>query len=183
MAFSAITSWQMDGKMCKQCQILFSQAPKTLWMMTAVTKLKDVCSLEEKKISNLESSLKSRGITLPTNICPVNAIVFPKDMYGYESWIIKNAEDWRIDAFKLWCWKRLLKFCLLDSKKIKPVHLKGNQSWIFIGRTDVRAEAPIFWPPDVKSQIIGKDPNAGKDWGQEEKGSDRGWDGWMVSLI
>ena len=73
----------------------------------------------------------------------------------------------------------------LDCKEIHPVHPKGNQSWIFIGRTDAEAEAPVFWPPDANSirkrpKLIGKDPDAGKDWGQEEKG--RGWDGWMASL-
>ena len=88
-------------------------------------------------------------------------------MYGCESWTIKKAEHWRIDAFELWCWRRLLS--PLDCKEIKPVHPKGNQSWIFIGRTD--AEAPILWPPDVKSWLIGKHPDAGKDWGQEEKGT------------
>ena len=70
----------------------------------------------------------------------------------------------------------------LDSKEIKPVNPKGNQSWMFIGRTDAEAEAPILWPPDAKSQLTGKDPDAGKDWGQEEKGVTEGEDGWMASL-
>ena len=70
---------------------------------------------------------------------------------------------------------------LLYSKEIKPVHPKGNQSWIFIGRTDAEAEAPILWPCDMKSQLIGKDPDAGKDWGQEVQGA-TGWDGWIASL-
>ena len=71
----------------------------------------------------------------------------------------------------------------LDYKKIKSVSPKGNQSWVFIGRTDVEAEAPIRWSPDVKNWLIGEDPDAGKDWGQEEKGIDRGWDGWMASRL
>ena len=71
---------------------------------------------------------------------------------------------------------------LLDSKEIKPVSPKENQPWTFIGRTDEKAEAPILWPPDMKSQRTGLDPDAGKDWEQEEKGGDRGWDGWMASL-
>ena len=90
-------------------------------------------------------------------------------MNGCESWTIKKAERWRIDAFKLWCWRRLLK-SPLDCKEIQPVHPKGNQCWIFIERTDVGAETPIFWPPDAKNWLLGKDPDAGKDWGQEEKG-------------
>ena len=98
-------------------------------------------------------------------------------VYGYNSWTIKKAEHWRIDAFKLWCWKRLL------SKEIKPVNLKENQPWIFIGRTDAEAEAPVLWPPDVKNWLTGEDPDSGKDWGQEEKGGNRGWDGWKASSI
>ena len=82
---------------------------------------------------------------------------------------LNNYKQQRIDAFELWWWRRLLK-SPLDSKEIKPVNPKGNQPWIFIGRTDVEAEGPILWPPDAKSQLIGKDPDAGKDWGQEEKG-------------
>ena len=69
----------------------------------------------------------------------------------------------------MWCWRRLFE-SLLDCKEFKPVKPKGNQSWIFIGRTDAEAEAPVFWPPDAKNWLIGKDPNAGKDWRLEEKG-------------
>ena len=85
-------------------------------------------------------------------------MVFPVVIYGCESWTIKKAECQRIDAFKLWCWRRLL-----SSKKIKPVNPKGNQSRIFIRRIDAEAEAPILWPPNVKIQLIGKDPDTGKD--------------------
>ena len=95
-------------------------------------------------------------------------------MYGCENWTIKKAECWRINAFELWCWKRLES--PLDSKEIKPVNLKGNQPWIFTGRTD--AEAPILWPPDAKHQLIGKDPDAGKDWGQEERVTEDEMVGW-----
>ena len=95
-------------------------------------------------------------------------MVFPVVTYGYESWIIKKAQHQRIDAFELWGCKKTLE-SLLDSKEIKLVNPKGNQSWIFIGKTDTEAEAPILWPPGAKSQLIGKDPDAGKDWGKEEK--------------
>ena len=81
---------------------------------------------------------------------------------------VMKAEHWRIDAFELWCWKRLES--PLDSKKIQPVHPKGNQSWVFIGKTDAEAETSILWLPDVKSWPIWKDPDAGKDWEHEEKG-------------
>ena len=91
-------------------------------------------------------------------------------MYGFESWTVKKAEHRRIDAFELWCWRRLLRVPL-DYKEIQPVHPKGDQSWVFIGRTDAEAETPILWPPHAKSWCIGKDPDAGRDWGQEEKGT------------
>ena len=83
-------------------------------------------------------------------------------MYGCEGWMIKKAGRLRIDVFKLWCWRILLK-SLLDSKEIKPVNPEGNQPWRFLGRTNTEAEAPILWLPDAKSQLIRKDPDAGKD--------------------
>ena len=129
-------------------------------------KIKRRLLLGRKVMTNLDSILKSRDITLPTKVCLVKAMVFPVVIYGCESWIIKKAEHRRIDAFELWCWRRLLK-SPLDCREIQPVHPKGDQSWIFIGRTD--AEAPILWPPDVKRWLIRKDPDAGKNWGQEEK--------------
>ena len=101
-------------------------------------------------MTNLDSILKSRDITLSTKIRLVKAMVFPVAMYGYESWTIKKAEHRRIDAFELWCWRRLLK-SPLDCKEIQPVHPKGDQSWVFIGRTDVKAETPVLWPPHAKS--------------------------------
>jgi len=137
--------------------------------------------LARKSRTNLESILKNRYIALPTKISIVKAIVFPVVMYRYESWIIKKAKCWRIEAFKLWCWRRLES--PLDSKEIKPVNPKGNQSWIFIGKTDTEAETPILWPPGMKSLLIGKEYGSGKDWRQEEKGvtGDEmvGWHLWL----
>ena len=109
--------------------------------------------------------------------------------YGFSSshvwiWELDYKESW---APKNWCfWTVMLEKTLknpLDCKEIQPVHPKGNQSWIFIGRTDVEAETPILWPPDAENWLIGRDPDAGKDWRQEEKGTIRGWDGWMASLM
>ena len=105
-------------------------------------------------------------------------MVFPVVMYGCESWTIKKAECWRIDT-----WTVVLEKTLespLNWKEFKWVNPKGNQSCVFIGRTDVEAETAILWPPHEKSWLIGKDPDAARDWGQEE-GDDRGWDGWMAS--
>ena len=111
----------------------------------------------------------------------VKAMVFPVVMYGCESWTIKKAEHQRIDAFDLWVLEKTLESSL-DCKEIQPVHPKGDQSWIFIGRTDVEAETPILWPPDAKSWLIWKYPDAEKDWGQE-KGmtGDKmiGWHHWL----
>ena len=99
---------------------------------------------------------------MPTKVHLVKALVFPVVMYGCESWTVKKAERQRIDAFELWCWRRLLK-SPLDSNEIKPVNPKGNQPWIFIGRTDAEADIPILWPSGAKDRLIGKDPDVGKD--------------------
>ena len=101
-------------------------------------------------MTNLDSVFKSRDITLPTKVHLVKAMIFPVVMYGCESWTVKKAERRRIDALELWCWKRLLRGPL-DGKEIQLVHSKGDQSWVFIGRTDVKAETPILWPPRAKS--------------------------------
>ena len=152
------------GKQWKQWKTLFWRAPKSLQMVTTAMKLKDACSLEE----NLDSILKSRDITLPTKVHLVKAMVFPVIIYGCESWAIKKS--W---APKNWCfWTVVLEKILqspLDCKEIQPVHPKGDQSWIFIGRTDAEAETSIHWPLDVKDWLIRKDPDPGKDWRQEEK--------------
>ena len=124
--------------------------------------------LGRNAMTYLGSILKSRDITLPKKIHLVNAMVFPIVMYRCESWTIRKAEHWRTDGFELWCWKRLES--PLDSREIKPVDPKGNQSWIFIGRTDAETEAPIIWPPDVKNWLLRKEKAGGKDWRQEEKG-------------
>ena len=100
-------------------------------------------------MTNLDSILKSRDITLPTKVHLVKAMVLPVVMYGCESWTVKKAERQRTDVFELWCWRRLLRvpYC----KEIQPVHYKGGKSWVFFGRTDAKAETPILWPPHVKS--------------------------------
>ena len=108
-----------------------------------------IVQLSHPYMTNLDSIFKSRDITLSTKVRLVKAMVFPVVMYGCESWSIKKAEH-RIDAFELWCWRRLFENPL-DCKEIQPVHPKGDQSWVFIGRTDVEAETPILWPPDAKS--------------------------------
>ena len=93
-------------------------------------------------------------------------------MYGHDRWTVKKAEHRRIDAFLLWCWRGLLRVPW-TCKKIQSVHLKGNQSWIFIGRTDAEAEAPILWPPDAKNWLTEKDPDAEKIEGRRRRGRQR----------
>ena len=136
--------------------------------------------LGRKAVTNLDSILKSRDITLPTKVRIVKV--------GFSSshvwmWELDQKESW---ALKNWYfWTMVLEKTLespLDSKEIKPVNPKGNQPWIYIGRTDAEASASVLWPPDVKSQLIGKDTDAGKDWGQEKGATEDamvGWHHWL----
>ena len=101
-------------------------------------------------MTNLDSIFKNRDITLPTKVHLVKAMVFPVVMYGCESWTVKKAEHQRIDAFEPWCWRKLSK-SPLDCKEIQPVHSKGDQSSVLIGRTDAEAETPMLWPPHAKA--------------------------------
>ena len=146
--------------------------------------------LVRKVMTNLDSILKSRDITLPTKVHLVKGMVFPIVMYGCENWTIKKAESRRIDASELlknWTlFPTVLEKTLenpLDCKEIQPVHPKGDQSWVFTGKTDAEAKTPILWPPDAKSWLIWKDPDTGKDWVQEEKGITEdemvGWHHWI----
>ena len=141
------------------------------------------CLLRGRKtMTNLESIFKSRDITLSTKVCSSQSLGFSSghicmwELDYKESWVPKN-----------WCfWTVVLEKTLespLNSKEIQPVHPKGTQSWIYIGRTDAEPETPILWPPDVKNWLTGKDPDAGKDWGQEEKGTTEDeMDGWHHRL-
>ena len=123
-------------------------------------------------MTNLDSILKSRDIILPTMVHLVKAMVFLVVMYECESWTRKKAERRRIDAFELWCWRRLLRVPW-TAKENQPAHSKGDQSWVFIGGTHVEAETPILWPPDAESWLIGKDPDAGKIEGRRRRGRQR----------
>ena len=138
--------------------------------------------LERKAMANLDSILKSKDITLPTKVHTVKAMVFLVVMYRCESWTIKKG--WEL---KIWCLQTVVLDKTLESpshsKEIKTVNPKGKQSWISIERTDAENEAPILWSPNVKSWIIGKDPDAGKDRRQDQKGTTEeelvGWHHWL----
>ena len=130
--------------------------------------------LGRKVMINQDTVLKDRDITLPTKVHTVKAMVFPVVVYECESWAIKKAEHRRIHAFELWCLLEKTLKSPLDWKEVQAVNPKENQSWIFIGRTDVEGETPILWPPDAKKWLIWKDPDAEKDWRQKEKGTIEG---------
>ena len=166
------------GNQWKQCQTLFWGGSKITANGDCSHEIKRRLLLGRKVMTNLNSILKSRDITLPTNVCLVKTMVFPVVMYGREldceeSWVPKN-----------WCfWTVVLEKTFespLDWNEIPPVHPKGHQCWVFIGRTDVEAETPILWPPDAKSWLTGKDPDAGKLKAGGE-GDNRGWDSCMAS--
>ena len=146
-----------------------------------IKKKKKHLLLERKVMTNLDSIFNSRDITLPTKVRLVKAMIFPVVVYGCE---LDCEEGW---APQNWCfWTVVLEKTLespLDCKEIQPVHSEGDQSWDFFGRNDAKAETPVFWPPHAKSWLIGKDSDAGRVWGQEEKGTTEdemaGWHHWL----
>ena len=161
MASGPITSWQIDGETMKTVTDFIFGGSKITADGDCSHEIKRHLLLGRRPMTNLDSILKCRDITLPAKVHLVKAMVFPVVMYGCESLTIRKSEHRRIDAFELWCWRRLLRV---------PWIARSNQSilkeiihWIFIGRTDIEAETPILWPPDVTNRLIGKDPDAGKD--------------------
>ena len=170
MAYGPITSWEIDGETVETVSDFIFLGSKITADDEYSHEIKRRLLLGRKAMTNLDSILKSRDITLPTMVHLVKGIVFPVVMYGF--WELDYKESW---ALKNWCfWTVVLEKTLespLDCKEIQPVHPKGNQSWVFIRRTDVEAETPILWLPDGKIWLIWKDPNAGKDWRWEEKGT------------
>ena len=174
MASSPITLWQIYGETMETVTDLIFLGFKITADGDCSHEIERCLILERKAMTNLDSLLKSRGVTLPTQ-------VHLSQSYGFSSchlwmWKLDYKEIW---APKNWCfWTVVLEKTLespLDCKEIQSVHPKGNQSWIFIGRTDAEAETPILWPPDVKNRLIWKDPDAGKDWRWEENDEMVGW--------
>ena len=138
--------------------------------------------LGRKVMTNLDSILKSRDITLPTKVRLVKVMVFPVVLYGCESWTIKKAERQRVDAFELWCWRRLLRVSWTARRSNQSI-LKDINPGCSLEGLMLKLQLQIFWPPNAKSWLIGKDPDAGKDWRQEEKGTTEdemaGWHHWL----
>ena len=149
MASVPITSWQIDGETMETVRDFVLGASKITADGDCSHEIKRRLLLGRKVMTNLDSILKSSDIILSAKVHLVKATVFPVVMYGCESWTIKKSERWEIDAFELWCSKTLES--PLDCKEIQPVHPKGNQSWMFIVRTDVEAEILTLWPPDTKN--------------------------------
>ena len=159
--------FSVNIKGLKGSYFIFLWAPKSLQMVIAAIKLKDAYSLEESYDQHRQHIKKQRHYFANKDLSSQG--------YGFSSghvwmWELACEESW---APRNWC---------LDCKEIQPVHPKGGQSWVFIGRTDAEAETPILWPLHAKSWFIGKDSDAGRDWGREEKETTRGWDGWMASV-
>ena len=177
----SITSWQVDGETMETVTDFILRGLQNHCRWWHSHEFKRHSLLGRKSMTILDSMLKSRDITLLTKICLVKAMVFPVDMYDYESWTIKKAEHQRIDAFELWCWRRRLRVPWTLRRANQSI--LEDQYWIFIGRNDAEPEAPILWPPDVKYWLIGKEPDDGKDWRQEEKGTAEdkmvGWHHWL----
>ena len=165
MASGPITLWQIDWGNNENSDRLYFGGSKITADVNCSHEIKRHLLLGRKAMTNLDSILKSRDITLPTRVCLVKALVFTVVMYGCEKWTIKKAECRRTDALML---EKTLE-SPLDCKEIQPVHPKGNQSWIFIGRADAEAGTPILWPTRATNWLIGQDPDAEKNWRQEEK--------------
>ena len=177
MASGPITSWEMYGETVATVSDFILGGSKITADGDCSYEIKRHLLLGRKVMTKLDSILKSIDITLPTKVHLVKAMVFPVVMYGCESWMVKKAECWRIAAFELWCWRRLL--------RVPWTARRSNQSILkeispeFIGRTNIEAETPLLWPPDEERWLIWKDPHAGRDWGKEEKGTTEDeMDGW-----
>ena len=165
MSSHPISSWKIDGETVRDFIVLGSKITVDGdWSH----EIKRLLLLGRKAMTNLDSILKNRDITLPTKAHLVKAMVFPVVMYGCESWTIKKAECWRTDAFELRCWRRLLKVPWTARRSNRSI-LEEISPECSLG--DVEAETPILWPPDAKNWLLGKDHDAGKDWSQKEKGT------------
>ena len=182
MASSPISSWEIDGETGETVADFILGGSKITADGDSTHEIKRRLLLGRKVMTNLDSILKSRDITFPTKIRLVKAMVFPVVVLWM--WELDCEEGW---APKNWCfWSVVLEKTLespLDCKEIQLVHSKGNQSWVFFGRNDTKAETPVLWPPHEKSWLIGKYSDVGRDWGQEDKGTTEdemaGWHHWL----
>ena len=182
MASSPITSWEIDGKTVETVSDFIFLGSKITADGDCNREIKRHFLLGRKAMTNLGSILKSRDNYFANKGPSSQGYGFSSshvrmwEMDYKENWVLKNLCFWTVML------EKTLE-SLLDCREIQPVHPKGNQFWIFIGKTDAEVETPILWPPDVKNWLIWKDPDAGKDWRQEEKGMTDdemvGWYHWL----
>ena len=175
MSSGPITSWQIDGETMETVTDFLFLGSRITADGDCSCEIKICLLLRRKSKTDLDSILKSRDITLPAKICLVKAMDFPVVMYGCKSWAIKKAECWKIDAFESWCWQRLL--------RVPWTARRSNQSVVKILTWRTDAEARILWPPDAKSWLIAKDPDAGKDWRWEKGTTEDERVGWHHRLL
>ena len=167
MACSPVTSWQIDGETMKTETDFILGGSKITADGDCSHEIKRCLLIGRKVMTNLDSILKNRDITLSTKVHLVKAMVFPVVMYGCESWTIRKAECRRIDAFELWCWRRLSRVSWTARRSNQSI-LKEISPGCSLEGLMLKLKLPILWPSDAKSWLIWKDPDAGKDWGQEE---------------
>ena len=161
MASSPITSWEIDGETVETVSDFIFWGSEITADGDCSHEIKRCLLLGRKVMTSLGSILKNRDITLPRNVCIVKAMVFPVVIYGCESWTLKKAEHQRIDAIKLWCWRRLLRVSWTTRRSNQSILKEISPGCSLEGH--IEAETPTLWPLDVKSWLIGKDPDAGKD--------------------
>ena len=177
-ASGPITSWQIDGKTVETVTDFILGGSKITVDDDCSHEIKWHLLLGRKAMTNLDSLLKSRDITLPTKVHLVKAMVFPVVMHGCESWTIKKAEHWRIDAFELWCWRRLLRDAWTARRSNQSILKEINPEYLLEGLIWSWSSDTLAILSDFKNWLIRKDPDAGKDWRQEEKGTTEDEMGW-----
>ena len=182
MASGPITSWQIDGETVETMSDFIFWGSKITADGDCSHEIKRHLLLGKKVMTSLDSIFKSRDIALQTKVRLVKAMVFPVVMYGCESWTVKKAECWSIDAFELWCWRRLLRVPWTARRSNQSI-LKEISPGCSLEGLMLKLKTPILWQPDGKNWLIGKDSDAGRDWGQEEKGTTEdemvGWHHWL----
>ena len=182
MASGPITSWEIYGETVETVADFIFLGSKITADGDCSHEIKRYLLLGRKVMTNLDSILKSRDIGLPTKVHLVKTMVFPVVMYGCESWTIKKAEHWRIDAFELWCWRRPLRVAWTARRSNQSI-LKEISPGCSLEGLKLKLKLHNTLATYAKSWLIGKDPDAGKDWGQEEKGTTEdkmvGWHYWL----
>ena len=181
MASGPITSWQIDGEIMERVRDFTFLGSKITADGDCSHEIKRCLLLGRKVMTNLDSILKSRDITLLTKVLLVKAMVFPVVVYGCESWTIKKAERWRIDAFELWCLRRLLRIPWTARRSNQSILKEISPEYSLKGLM-LKLKTPILWPPDVKNWLTGKDLDDGRDWRREKGATEDEMVGWYHRL-